>query len=278
MRVAAVKGYDPMRVQSAYAAGIQNPEELIVMPRYDRYLATHSDAYFSPLIGDRINELLTTKPRDRRHSFSASSAGLCMRRQELAFIGARKIPMTDPKGARIFLNGTFVHLRWQATLLDAGIVDGVEITVKHSSLPARAALDGVGEVRGGRWDGLNFGLELKGRNSFAFRSQVAKGSPDEKTQDQVAFQHWLTGFEVITVVNECKDTQQVSEFPIAYDGVRVARVRREVEEMVSAVEQKRLHPMLPECVRQNRTGEFFKCPFGTPGGACVNSGSWPTKL
>jgi hypothetical protein len=282
MRVSpTTKGYTPRVYQpkaQRYSAANRSPDDLIVTPRYDEWLVRNPEITADRSILKRVLEHLLVPPRDRRRSFSASQAGYCLRRQELAFLGVRKNRMSDSVGIRIFQNGTFVHLRWQIGVLAAGIIDGIEVTVKSLGGMSRATLDGIGVARGGRYDGAPFGWEHKGRMSFAFKAQESANTPDEKTRKQVARQMLLTGYDVWSVTNENKDNQQHGEFVIERDSNEIDDSRKEVRELVRAVERRKLHPMLPECIKRNSTGEYYKCPFGTDLGSCVSSGSWPSRV
>lgn len=282
MRVSpTTKGFNP-RVYSPkpqkHTAAQRDPDSLIVTPAYDEWLIRNPEITADRKVLKRVMEMLLVPPRDRRRSFSASQAGNCLRRQELAFLGVKGMKQSDPQGIRIFQNGTFGHLRWQVGLLSAGIVDGIEVTVKSATGISRATLDGIGVVGRGKYKGAKFGWEHKGWISFSFDAQDRAGTPNEKTRQQVAMQMLLTGYDVWSVTNEHKDKQLVNEFVIERDEKEIDEVRRELRELTSAVERKKLHPMLPECIKRNSTGEYYKCPFGTDLGGCVASGNWPNGI
>jgi hypothetical protein len=280
MRAAVTRGYKP-RVyqpkQQKFSATVRNPDHLIVTPVYDEYLIRNPEITANPKVFKYVMKQITIPPRDRRRSFSASQAGYCLRRQELAFLGVPRRPTIDPRGIRIFQNGTFVHLRWQVGLLSAEIVHGIEITVKSADELSRATLDGIGIVQRGHYKGAKFGWEHKGRMSYSFESQEKAGTPDGKTRKQVAMQMLLTGYDVWSVTNEHKDNQTHGEFIIERNEQEIDEVRQDLKELKTAVERKRLHPMLPECIKRNSTGEYYQCPFGTDLGSCVAAGNWPRK-
>lgn len=265
----------PKNIQR-FTSAARMSDDLIITPMYDEYLLRHPEIVADVQVFQRVMREMTKKPRDRRRSFSASSAGYCMRRQELAFLGVGQSPITDPRTVRIFNNGTFVHLRWQVGLMSAKILRGIEVTTDLRDGLFRATLDGIGVAQRGRYAGTRFVWEHKGRNSYAFNAQELSGTPDAKTRKQVAMQMYLTGYDVAVVTNEDKGNQDVSEFVIERSDEEVLDAQRELEELASAIEKQKLHPMLPECVKQNKTGEFYKCPFGGPNGPCVYSGSWPS--
>lgn len=270
------KGFTKSKVpQQKFMEAVQGGDFLIVSPLYDEYLLQNPDTHYDMEIVAKVMAELVKQPRDRRRSFSASQAGYCLRRQELAFLGAGKPGLSDPRGIRIFNNGTFVHLRWQLGLLAARIVTGVEVATDLNDGMFRATLDGVGRARIGRYKGQRFLWEHKGRMSFSYAAQVRNRTPDAKTRKQVAMQMLLTGYDVASVTNENKDTQEVTEFVIERNDEEIEDASKELVELSSAIDKQRLHPMLPECVKQNVTGEFYKCPFGGPAGVCTSTGSWP---
>lgn len=275
---ATVKGYRPAWSKQKFLATSQDPKDLIVTPLYDQYLVKHPEMTVNPRVFRHVMDQMLVPPRDRSNSFSASSAGLCLRRQELAFLKQKRNPLSDPRMVRIFNNGTMVHLRWQIGLLDGRILRAVEHTVYLKRYRARATLDGIGEARTGRYTGAEFGWEHKGRMSFSFVQQSHAGSPDGKTRKQVGMQMLLSALEVWSVTNENKDTQVHEEFILERNRDEIRDAKQELVQLNDAIDRMTLHPMLPECIKQNKTGEFWQCPFGSPGGACVNSGSWPRSV
>lgn len=280
MRSAVTRGYKPRVYQpktQRFSAAVRNPDDLIVTPAYDEYLIRNPEITANPRVFSYVMKQITIPPRDRRRSFSASQAGYCLRRQELAFLGAPRRPTIDPRGIRIFQNGTFVHLRWQVGLLSAEIIHGIEVTVKSGDELARATMDGIGVAKRGKYKGAKFGWEHKGRMSFSFDHQEKAGTPDEKTRKQVAMQFLLTGYDVWSVTNEHKDNQTHGEFVIERDEKEIDEIRTDIKELKRAVGRQRLHPMLPECIKRNSTGEYYNCPFGTDLGSCVASGNWPSN-
>ena len=88
--------------------------------------------------------------------------------------------------------------------------------------------------------------------SFSYAAQARNGVPDAKTQKQVRMQQYLSGYEVASVTNENKDTQDVSEFIIEWNDEAIADAKKELDELALAIDRQKLHPMLPECVKQNR--------------------------
>ena len=250
-------------------------DDLIITNAYEEWLDGNPDGTISTEAAAIIAHQMAKPDRDRSYSFSASQAGSCFRRQELAFLGMPSVGGVSEGLRRIFNNGRWVHLKWQAQLLTANIVDAIEVDVKNQKLKARCTLDGMGVSTRGRYQGQDFGLEIKGRNYYTY-TQQAKGEPDESTRRQVDFQFLMTGFDLKVILNENKNDQTYHEWVLYRDEGRVQDAKTELLELNRAIDNMKLHSMLPECKRQS--GEFDKCPFGGNGGTCMMAGTWPSRV
>lgn len=254
----------------------QLSDDKIITPPLREYLAQGEQPLRKDIAEWMVDQLSTPK-RDRSGSFSASQISECKRRQELAYIGMPVHGSTDPRLQHIFSNGTFVHLRWQSELLNAGLLKHTEVTYMSKSERFRGTLDGVGVATRGRFAGRDFGFELKSANQWRYTSQDASDQPDEKTNNQAHFNMLLSGLDLFVVIVEDKNTQNWHEWVILRDESRIAQVKGIAQELAHARKTKQLHSMLPQCKRGQ--GEWKRCPFGGDGGACINSGvRWPKKL
>lgn len=101
--------------------------ELLVSPRYEQYLETHHNILLDEKIGEFITQELCTPQRNRRMTFSASARGACAREQVFQFTPLEGVSRFGSSLIAIFHQGTFMHLKWQALLLDAGILDEPEV-------------------------------------------------------------------------------------------------------------------------------------------------------
>lgn len=247
----------------------------IVTPRMKTWLLQHGDDPIPREIAQRIFDQITTPPRIRTSTFSASSAGRCYRAQELAFLGLPQTP-TDSELQAIFNDGKWRHLRWQAQLLMAGIIIDMEEALRWPAMRAVATPDGVGIVPDDHprqpWRGKEFGVEIKGVSTFQFQ-QYSTNGPKESHLFQVDRNFLLGGFGLYVVIYEDKTTQRWHEWVLEPDPKRIDAQRQELAELNDAIDNKALHPMLPECVK--RVGAFRECPFGGATGPCVKAGTWP---
>src|SRR6187431_1604206 len=117
----------------AYAKG-----DLKIIPAYETWLDDHSRDLQEHL---KIMATIFDRPeRVRENSFSASGAGQCLRRRQLAYLGyAREKP--NSKTMNIFVNGDFVHLRHQIAGIQMGYFLAAEVPVKNDEYRLTGTMD-----------------------------------------------------------------------------------------------------------------------------------------
>lgn len=249
----------------------------IVLPRYTMWLARNGDAPLIPNdgrngIGAKILEQMIAVPRDRSGSFSASSAGSCPRAQVFGYHGA-EAESPSPQLQAIFEDGKWRHLRFQAILLTAGILNDIEVPLFWKRKEQRGTMDGAGLVPMDHpveeWRGAEFGFELKGVNAFQYDGFTKKG-PKEEHLNQVARYFLLSGLEWFSIVYENKSTQATHEWVIGRDDPgmagRIAEQRAEVDLLHQHAEEGTLPPQLPLCAQGK--GAWKTCNFGGRHGVC----------
>lgn len=253
--------------------------DLIITPTLNQHLMQHGDDPLPEDIAQLIYEQLVTKPRDRSRSFSASSAGDCYRAQELGFLGIPQVGAIDPRLANIFNDGKWRHLRWQAMLLHAGLIEAIEVPHWWRRMLSRGTLDGKGTVSDDHprtaIRGMEFGFELKGTNPFTYAKAV-KQEKDimAKHKRQIARYLLMTGYDLWVTIYENKATNEWFEWVEFPDDEYMDEQRQELQELVDAIQSRKLHDMLPQC--KIRQGAFHDCGFGgTPSGPCPKAGDWP---
>lgn len=252
-------------------------QRLIVLPRYLRWLSRHGEDPLLPNdgregIGAMILTQMLEKPRDRTQSFSASSAGACQRAQVFGFYGAEG-ESPGPQLRAIFNDGKWRHLRWQALLLQAGILSDIEVPLFWRRKLQRGTMDGQGIVPDDHhvteWRGLEFGFELKGVNAFQYDA-LTKSGPKEEHLNQVARYFLLSGLTLFSIVYENKSTQAVHEWVISRDdpgmAERIEAQRAEVESLKAYADDESLPPQLPECAMGK--GAWKSCQYGGRDGVC----------
>lgn len=247
-------------------------DDLIITHKYNEFITDWPSETYSRAAVLKMMKLMLTPQRDRKHSWSASGAGKPLRHQELQFLGIPPVGGYDPRLQRIFHNGTWAHMRMQATFLTAGLIDDIEVTNKVKSLRSRCSMDGYGVAKDGRYEGSPFGLEIKSRNEWAYNTQVIKGV-DTDTRLQVDFMFMITGLDLFVVLNENKNNQDIKEWVYVRDSDRVKEIRKQVDELNRAIDIRRLHPVPDACKKRNN-----ECPWGGAKGVCGNIGRWPSKI
>lgn len=210
---------------------------------------------------DWIWKIQNRPERVREGSWSASSAGTCLRQRQFTFLGFPK-KRIDDRTMNIFANGDFVHLRHQAAGLIHGYVTEVEVPVTVSAFNLRGTMDGV----------LSNGAiaEFKSINHFGF-SQVQSFGAQEKHVKQVHSYMLASERESAHIVYEDKDTNTLKEFVVHRDETIVDGVVQDLEKLNEATENKKLLPMLPEC--RNFKGAYNYCPYAK---ICEDA-EWPTN-
>ncbi|AKL88374.1 hypothetical protein BH789_gp093 [Gordonia phage GMA6] len=246
-------------------------DTIVTRPITD-WLLTHGDDAFSPEVVTYIADQLQTQPRVRTGSFSGAAAGMCLRRQELAFAGVPGEPI-DPQLRNIFNDGKWRHLRWQAMLLETGIITDPEYLVQWPKFLSRGSLDARGEVpmdhHKPTWRGKEFGFELKGVSTFQY-GELKKNGPMDKHMRQIHHYFVLGNFDLFSIVYEDKTTQDWIEWVVEPDRKLLIEAENDMRELAKAVKSRKLHGMQPACIKRKGI-EFNDCPFGGARGECVKA-------
>lgn len=179
---------------------------------------------------------------------------------------------------RIFTDGKWRHLHWQADLLTARILTDVEFPAPWRRLRAWATADGVGIVPDDHpcpeWRSEPFGFELKGVNAFQYAKLVKQPLPKLEHAKQVARGMLLSGYPLWVVVYEDKSTQNFHEWVLTRKDLadQIVESQRELDELNNAVELGRLHDPLQSCLA--RFGPNWQgCQYAGRGGVCETAGT-----
>lgn len=220
--------------------------DLWILPQYWQYL-NHRDvlAEYRMLAGP-----MHRPERIRENNWSASSAGRCLREQQLTYLGFTKI-QPDEKMGNIFANGDYVHLRHQAFGLVAGYITGVEVPVRLEEFKLRGTMDGI--LSNGQ------GLEIKSINPYGF-DQVKAYGPKREHILQVHAYMLATDIEAFRFVYENKADNSCKEFLVEKDRSIIGQVEEQLHQLNTATEKRELLPMLQGC--KNEEGSVFRqCPY-----------------
>lgn len=221
-----------------------------LMSRYENYLLTREDDRdWLAKERDALQQIMTRAERIRTNTLSASGAGRCQRERQFAYLGkTRRKP--EPRGANIFANGDYVHLRHQVAGLVAGYLSEVEYFVSNEEWGLTGTADAItteGDI-----------AEFKSINARGY-AQVVTWGPKRDHEEQIHSYMLLTGIDTAWLLYENKDTQQLKEFRVDRDEFLMDKVKRELAEVKEANERRELLPMLEPC--KTREGQWRWCDY-----------------
>jgi hypothetical protein len=238
----------------------------LVTPVYEEWLLrSNGNPVFSQETVDRLNIEMMKPPRVRSGSFSASAQTTCHRAQVFGVLGAPAKPLVDTTLTRIFIDGQWRHLAWQAAGLESGFLTRIEVPTKlhrpsDGLLVARGTLDGVN-------DPMAFGFELKGIRSLSW---VDEGPlPPHQRQVAVYFAAMPT-LERFSIVYDEKGSQEYREFVVERDEAPIAEALEDLETLDGYRIRRELPPILKEC-EQGASPTFRRCAYS---GICLGYESY----
>jgi hypothetical protein len=224
-----------------------------VLNLYDEYILGPRDlSQEAKVLGwilTKNADRVQTGQRDRRNTWSASSAGKCLRAQQFTFLGFPE-RVTSEDLQNIFMNGDYLHLRYQMAGVIAGWLKDVEVPLTYGQR-VRGTMDGDlawGEV-----------LELKSINDWGYR-QVADLGPKEPHKLQATAYMLATGYTSTRFVYENKNNNLNVEFVFELDDAYVKRVTEDWDRLDWLADRRKLAPMLHDCLNE-RGFDWKYCPF-----------------
>lgn len=256
--------------------GMLGDANKIITPDLTRFLLDNPNIVYEQWVVDRIAEQLAKKPRVRSSTFSASAAGTCPRKQVLSFIGSPGRQSDDIQLANMANDGTWRHLRLQANLLQAGIVDDIEYGVPWPARRAMGTLDCVMTVpqTASRvdWRGLSAGVELKG--AYSFKAWKIQAEGPQVYLPQVRRYFASTALDLFVILIENRDSLEWQEYVYERAGVDVQGSLDELDELNGHVDAQTLPVPLPDCARHIGTVFNHQCQYGGKGGICATASTW----
>lgn len=227
-----------------------NKPDLAISARHDAWLEQNPNPEYSP---EAINFMLSQigKPdRVRRGTFSASSVGGCLRKQQFTFLGLPQID-PSPRTSNIFHTGTAMHLRWQMAGLTEGWLVEAEIPVPENSIRISGTMDGI--------DYKGRIVELKSAHHDNYMRVMSFG-PLKGHLAQMAGYMIATGRDEGAFLYEDKNTQDYVEIPVTRGEVPIYETEERIERLWDSVERKDLYEPLSQCLE--KTGMAYKlCPY-----------------
>lgn len=242
--------------------------DTIITNPYRVWLSNHGDAPIAPEIAERVFKTVTVTKRYRPGTFSASSAGMCLRRQVLGYLNTPlpDVGKTTPDLQQIYTNGTYTHMRWQAGLLSAGLLDDIEVVCSDATRHAYGSMDGVGTTpdtnKREDWRGKRYGFELKSMNSYGYDQAVKLDKIKDDHLAQIHRYFLLTGMELFIYIIENKDTNRWHEWVVEPDMEMLESSRRELASLNDALRVEELPAVRQSCAA--KIGPAYRgCPYAS---------------
>lgn len=252
---------------------------LLLLPKINEYLLQHGGEKYTQKAMDAVWSALTTPGRNRTRSFSASSAGVCKRRQEFTYLGyPQNINM--PKQQVIFTIGHWLHAQTQAMLLSANLIQEIEVPIELPQYDAKGSMDGQGyvwwEPANPAWKDQEFILEVKTVGAHAWPKKAKAGKPSDDHLAQIHRYFAATGIRLCSYLMVDKGNvgnDGIIEYVVEADDEMLEASFQELIDLKEAADKQQLHPILPMC--QMRQGDDYRyCPFSGKEGICLNTFEW----
>lgn len=228
----------------------------IITPRLHVWLMQNDGVMVSPAVADRIRDLIIKgKARDRSGGFHPSQMGGCQRAHMFTYLGAASRGVTDSQLQNLFNDGTWRHLRWQAMLMEAGLLTDIEVPVRNKKYRITASMDGVNDDEG-------FGFELKGTRSITKPMQEGV-MPDHMRQVATYFLV-RRDLQKFSVIYEDKAGQHWIEHVLDRNDDDMKKAIAEVRAEAVVLNDHRTRKALPAIQQECSNGKgatFRKCQY-----------------
>jgi hypothetical protein len=170
----------------------------------------------SALIQTKFDEFfrINNDKRPDRSGLHASSiiapdTDFCYREHVLGFFYKRNKTFIAPSTLRIFLNGWYVHIKWQDLFKSMGIAESVERTRRSNLWDVYLTPDAIVKLFGKRYV-----VEIKSANSYAFNGMK---TPHAGAIRQANFYMFCTGIPRAIILVEDKNTQNIKVWVVEFD-------------------------------------------------------------
>lgn len=222
-----------------------------ITPRLHAWLSAHNDGIkiTKPALAIKAFEILSPSEGDRSGAFHPSQLYRCKRAQLFDYFGVPTKKSYNPTLQNLFNDGHFRHLRWQIMLMEAGLLDDIEVPVAIEDLRLVGSMDGVNAKEG--WM-----FELKGTSQYS--TVVAKGAMPEHIK-QVNAYLLASGLDVAVIVYEDKTSQNWTEIEVERDPKIIGEITMILEELNAALDSGAMPGVFDDC--QNQEGPRWSgCP------------------
>jgi hypothetical protein len=217
-----------------------------ITPRLTGWLANHNEGVVveDTQMADMLVNL-ASKGESRSGAFHPSQLYRCKREQLFGYYGVEGLKSYNAQLQNIFNDGTWRHMRWQIMLLNAGIIDQVEVGVSMPEYRLTGSMDGLNSEEG--WM-----FELKGTSVYY---KVKKEGVLPAHVKQIQAYLMAAKLDKAVVIYEDKARQDWCEFEVVQEQQTIDEVTKILEELNEAVDNNTLTEVLDEC--KKGSGETF---------------------
>lgn len=185
----------------------------------------------SLLIEKALNDLFDSDRENREDRVGMHGSGIivgdsdfCYRQQVLSFFYKGFEPDIPIALKRIFLEGWYIHSKWQQLFIQTGIARGIEQRGVSNEWKLLFTPDAIIEL-----NGKTYVVEIKSVNTFQFKNMKTHPSGEKQCNLYMHFTGIPRGF----VLAEDKNTQEIKVIPVKYNP---SKVRPYVERMYKVKE------------------------------------------
>jgi hypothetical protein len=225
-----------------------------ITPKLQAWLTNHPEGVkvTDPAIMKKVEDILTGVSKSRAGAFHPSQLYQCPRAQVYGYYDVPTVREFNPQLQNIFNDGHFRHLRWQVTLLEAGILTDVEVPVYDPVNRIEGSMDGVNTKE-------NWMFELKGTSQF---KQVQRNGALPAHIKQVHAYLFVSGIPEAIIMYEDKSNQQWHEITIHRDDKIIDEIKDILSELNYSIDNDQLPQRYADC--ENQTGSTYNsCPYAS---------------
>lgn len=171
------------------------------------------------LLEQKLNSLFDSDKQNREDRVGMHGSGIiasdndfCFRQQVLSFYYKANEVDLPIALKRIFLEGWYIHAKWQKLFEQTGIARGIEQRGISNEWKLLFTPDAIIEL-----DGKTYVVEIKSVNTFQFKTMKSHPSGEK----QCCLYMHFTGIPRGFVLAEDKNTQEIKVFPVEYDPIKV---------------------------------------------------------
>lgn len=225
-----------------------------ITPKLQAWLTNHPEGIkiTNPEFMQKVEHILCAESKPRSGAFHPSQLYQCKRAQVYGYYGAESVREFNPQLQNIFNDGHFRHLRWQVTLLEAGLLTDIEVPVHDPVRRIEGSMDGVNMKE-------NWMFELKGTSQF---KQVQQKGALPAHIKQVHAYLLVSGIPEAVILYEDKSNQQWAEISIQRDENIIDEINEILDELNDAIDNNTLPERLHDC--ENQSGATYNsCQYAS---------------